>query len=334
MHKKSYKKVFTSVETHTLGEPTRIITSGFPDIPGSRMLEKKAFLEHNYDHLRRALMCEPRVHKDMVGALILPKEHEEADFGVVFMDAERWVAMCGHASIGCATFAVETGLVPVCEPYTDVVMDTPSGQICTRVRVKNRKALEVTLCNVPSFLYKDEVSVTVDGKEYTAAISFGGTFFALFDAAQLSLDLESKDIKVLVPFTKKLLARLNEQYKIKHPELAIERVVNAEYYISTGEKSQKNIVIAEEGQVDRSPCGTGTSAKLAYLHAKGELSANEIFVNESFTGVKFYGMYEEEAVIESYCGIRPLITGNAFITGKAEYVIDENDPLSYGFTIA
>ena len=187
--------------------------------------------------------------------------------------------------------------------------------------------------NVPSFLFADEVKVRVDGKEYRVAISFGGTFFALIDAAQLSLQLDAKDIEFLIPFTRKLLAQLNKQYEIKHPSLAITRVVNAEYYVATGEKKQKNIVIAEEGQVDRSPCGTGTSAKLAYLHARGNLSANEIFVNESFTGAKFYGRYEAEDVIGHYRGIQPMITGSAYITGKAVYVIDENDPLTYGFTI-
>ena len=212
-------------------------------------------------------------------------------------------------------------------------MDTPSGTICASVRVENKKAQEVTLRNVPSFLFADEVKVRVDGKEYRVAISFGGTFFALFDAAQLSLQLDAKDIEFLIPFTRKLLAQLNKQYEIKHPSLAITRVVNAEYYVATGEKKQKNIVIAEEGQVDRSPCGTGTSAKLAYLHAKGNLSANEIFVNESFTGAKFYGRYEAEDVIGHYRGIQPMITGSAYITGKAVYVIDENDPLTYGFTI-
>ena len=225
------KIVFTTVETHTLGEPTRIITSGFPDIPGITMMEKKEILEQRYDHLRRALMCEPRGHKDMVGALILPAEHTASAFGVVFMDAKRWVNMCGHASIGCAMYAVEAGLVPVCEPHTEVVMDTPSGTICASVRVENKKAQEVTLHNVPSFLFADEVKVRVDGKEYRVAISFGGTFFALFDAAQLSLQLDAKDIEFLIPFTRKLLAQLNKQYEIKHPSLAITRVVNAEYYV-------------------------------------------------------------------------------------------------------
>ena len=333
MRLEAYKHVFTSVETHTVGEPTRIITSSFPAVSGSTMMERKIFLEQNCDHLRRALLCEPRGHKDMVGALILPKVHADADFGVVFMDAKRWVNMCGHASIGCAVYAVEAGLVSVCEPFTEVVMDTPSGQIRASVRVEHNKALEVTLHNVPSFLYDDAVKVTVDGKEYTAAISFGGTFFALFDAAQLSLHLDAKDIPFLVPFTKKLLDELNKEVQVKHPEQAIERVVNAEYYLTLGRHRQKNIVIAEEGQVDRSPCGTGTSAKLAYLHAKGKLSAQERFVNESFTGVSFSGMYKEETVIGKYRGIHPLITGRAYITGRAEYVIDEEDPLRYGFTI-
>lgn len=328
-----YEYVFTSVETHTVGEPTRIITSGFPECVGTSMMEKKQYLEQHYDHLRSALMCEPRGHDDMVGALIVPKTNEQAHIGVIFMDSERWVNMCGHATIGCATFALESGLVAKSEPYTDVVIDTPVGMIPTVVKVEAGKVTEVTITNVPSFLFQDHVEVNIDGITYEVAISFGGTFFALVNAQQFPLKLVSKDIEFLIPFTKKLLHKLNEQIVVKHPELDIERVVNAEYYISEGKYKQRNIVIAEEGQVDRSPCGTGTSAKLAYLYATDHLSAKEIYTNESFTGAAFKGVFEETLTIGTYSGIRPLITGSAYITGKSTFVIDEKDPVKYGFHI-
>ena len=328
-----YEYVFTTVETHTVGEPTRIITSGFPECLGSTMMEKKQYLEQHYDHLRSALMCEPRGHNDMVGALIVPKTNEQADIGVIFMDSERWVNMCGHATIGCATFVVETGLVPKSEPYTEVIIDTPVGMIPTLVKVEAGRVTEVTITNVPAFLFQDHVEVNVDGITYEVAISFGGTFFALINAQQFPLKLESKDIELLVPFTKKLLQKLNEQIIVKHPELEIERVVNAEYYLSDGKYKQRNIVIAEEGQIDRSPCGTGTSAKLAYLYATNQLSKNETYINESFTGASFKGVFEETLTVGLFSGIRPLITGSAYITGESTFVIDENDPVKYGFHV-
>lgn len=333
MLNKRYEYIFTSVETHTVGEPTRIITSGFPSCHGLTMMEKKSFLEENYDYLRSALMCEPRGHKDMVGAIILPKVNDIADFGVVFMDADRWINMCGHATIGCATFAIEKKLVPVCEPYTEVIIDTPVGAIPTKVKVENGKPIEVTISNVPAFLFKDNLKVEVDGVDYFVSISFGGTFFALMDAKQLSINLDSEDLGLLIPFTKKMLNKINELIRVSHPELSIENVVNAEYFLTLDKNSQKNIVIAKEGQVDRSPCGTGTSAKLAYLYAKGILKPNEEFVNESFTGAKFKGMYKEEVIIGKFSGIRPLITGSAYVVGEATYMIEGRDPVKYGFVV-
>lgn len=296
-------------------------------------MEKKQYLETHYDQLRCALMCEPRGHRDMVGALILPAVHENAHFGVVFMDEQRWVNMCGHASIGCAMAAVETGMVPVCEPYTEVIMDTPAGIISAFVMVEDGRAVEATICNVPSFLYKEHVCVEVDHKSYDVSIAFGGTFFALFDASQLNIKLEAKDIEFLVPFAKKLLQEINSHLHVKHPVLDIERVVNAEFYVNVDPYHQRSIVIAEEGQIDRSPCGTGTSAKLAYLYATHQLQAKEVYSNESFTGATFKGKFEEILRIDSFTGIRPQIRGSAFITGEAVYVIDERDPLAYGFHI-
>lgn len=329
----NYEYVFTSVETHTVGEPTRIITSGFPECKGSTMMEKKQYLEEHFDYLRSALMCEPRGHNDMVGAVLVPKEHEKAHFGVVFMDAKRWVNMCGHATIGCATFAIETGLVPMVEPYTDVIIDTPVGIIPTQAKIEAGKVKEVTISNVPSFLLQDHVVVEVDHQSYEVAVSFGGTFFALVNAKQLQVQLTSNDLDFLIPFTKKLLAQVNEKIKAKHPELDIERVVNAEYYLAIEHLKQRNIVIAEDGQVDRSPCGTGTSAKLAYLYATNQLSENEVYINESFTGASFSGEYIETQKVGAYQAIIPLISGSAYIIGEATYMIDEKDPVKYGFYI-
>ena len=195
------------------------------------------------------------------------------------------------------------------------------------------KAVEVTISNVPSFLFAEDVAVDVDGKEIHAAVSFGGAFFALVDASQLGVKLTASDVRDLIPFTAKMLARINEKIDAVHPELDITRVVNAEYYLSEGPLKQRNIVIAEEGQVDRSPCGTGTSAKLAYLYKTGKMKPGDVFINENFTSAVFKGEILDAVEIGGYEAIHPMITGSAYIDGFSTWVIDEDDPVKYGFVI-
>ncbi len=327
-----FENTFCAYETHTLGEPTRIITSGFPMAKGITMLERKNYLESHCDAYRSALMCEPRGHKDMVGAVLMAPINPAADLGVIYMDANRWINMCGHASMGCATVAVEAGLVPVKEPYTGVVLDTPAGIVATNVKVYEKKALEVTITNVPSFLYMDNITHTIDDIEVTFDIAFGGSFFALIDANKLEFELSAKNIPSLITFAAHLIEKTNKEIIVSHPTLNISGVANAEFY-SSAESSQRNIVISAEGQVDRSPCGTGTSAKLAALYAHGQIKTGEVFVNENFTGAKFKGMVKEEISLGSYKAIIPEITGSAYISGYSTYVIDTDDPLKYGFLI-
>lgn len=336
LNKERFEAAFTVVDSHTVGEFTRIVLSGFPELEGDTMMERKNFLVNHCDDYRTALMLEPRGHHDMFGAIITEPISEEADLGVIFMDTGGYLNMCGHGTIGTATVAVETGLVPVTEPYTEVVLEAPAGIIRTKVKVENGKAVEVTLTNVPAFLYKDNLTVEVDGVTIPYCISFGGSFFALVDASKLGYNIGPSAVPALQKLGMKMLEKINKEVEVQHPELDITTVDLVEFYGPTPnpEKADmRNVVIFGEAQADRSPCGTGTSAKLATLYAWDEIKIGEEFRYESFTGSVFRGVIKEEASVAGYKAVIPQITGSAYITGMGTYVIDPTDPLKYGFSI-
>ena len=196
----AFEASFHAIDTHTVGEFTRIITSGFPKLEGDTMIERKNFLAKHYDKYRQSLMFEPRGHHDMFGALLTDPIHPEADFDVIFMDTGEYLNMCGHGTIGSVTAIIETGLVPAVEPYTEVVLDAPAGIIRTKAEVKNGKVLNVTLTNVPAFLYKENLTTEVDGREVHYDISFGGSFFALVDIEQFGWHVDPQSIPQLTDF--------------------------------------------------------------------------------------------------------------------------------------
>ncbi len=326
-----------AVDSHTMGEPTRIIIGGIPNIPGKTMAEKKIYLEEHMDHIRTATMLEPRGHNDMFGSILTAPVNEEADFGIIFMDGGGYLNMCGHGSIGAITVAIETGMVNAVEPITEVTMDTPAGIVRAKASVENGKVKEVSIVNVPAFHYKKDVEIEIPeiGK-VTFDISFGGSFFAIVHASQLGLKVEPKNTQKLTEIALKMRDIINETIEIKHPTLNhIKTVDLIEIYDDPThpEATYKNVVIFGQGQVDRSPCGTGTSAKLATLYSKGELKEGELFVYESILGTLFKGRIVGTTNIEEYKGIIPEITGAAFITGFNHFVIDPEDPVKYGFIL-
>lgn len=332
----SYAYRLKTIDSHTEGEATRIVYDGFPELPGETMMDKKNYLKEHYDFLRKALMLEPRGHRDMFGAVLTEPVHPEADFGVIFLDSGGCLNMCGHGSIGTASMLVETGLVKVTEPYTEVVLDAPSGLIRTKVRVENGKAVEASILNVPAFLYKEGITVDLPGRDpITVDISFGGSFFALVDAEKLGLALEIENIEEITALGMELRSKINETVEISHPYLDIHTVDLVEFYSHTGtpNASMKNCVIFGGAQADRSPCGTGTSAKIATLYSKGKLKLHEKFVYESITGSLFTGEAVEEVEVAGRKAVVPQITGSAWITGLNEWVLDETDPLEYGFLL-
>lgn len=330
------EKTFLAVDSHTMGEPTRIILQGFPKLQGKTMMERKKFLQKNYDNYRTALILEPRGHRDMFGAVITEPVNEEADVGVIFMDSSGYLNMCGHGSIGTATVVVEIGLIKVTEPYTEVVLDTPSGIIHAKVKVKNGRAMEVSILNVPSFLYKKDLEVEIGSfGKIPFDISFGGSFFVLVDTEKIGIEIEQDNLPILIDIAMKLRRKINESVKIEHPYLDITTVDLVEFYGKSQNQQAdlRNVVIFGDAQVDRSPCGTGTSAKLACLYEKGKICIGKEFIYESITGSTFKGMVTKEIEIYGKKAIIPEITGSAYITGLNKLILNNYDPHEYGFLI-
>lgn len=331
----SFEAVFTVVDTHTVGEYTRIIFSGFPELEGNTIMEQKNFLAKNHDKYRQALMYEPRGHHDMFGAYICEPKSPEADFGVIFMDTGEYLNMCGHGTIGSVTAIIESGLVEAKEPFTEVVLEAPAGIIRTKAEVKDGKVLNVTLTNVPAFLYKENLTTVIDGKEITYDIAFGGSFFALCDVEQIGINVEPKNIPALTSFGMKMVENVNKEQTMQHPTLDITTVDLAELYCHTDTPGcdYRNVVIFGDRMADRSPCGTGTSAKLATLYARGKIEVGAPFVYESFIGSQFKGVIKETTKVGDFDAVVPMITGSAYVLSEATYVIDADDPLKYGFVV-
>lgn len=301
------------------------------------MPEKKQYLEDHLDHIRTAIMLEPRGHNDMFGSVMTQPCDPDADFGIIFMDGGGYLNMCGHGSIGAMTVAVETGVVPMEEPVTKVVMEAPAGIIKGDVKVENGKVQSVSIFNVPAFLYKKDQEVELPGVgKVKFDISFGGSFFAIVNAGQLGLKIEPKNAAKLTDLAMELRDIINRDIEIQHPTLEhIKTVDLVEIWDEpTNEKATyKNVVIFGQGQVDRSPCGTGTSAKLATLHARGELKEGEKFVYESILGTLFEGEIVGTTKVGEFDAVLPKITGSAYMTGFNNFLIDEDDPVKYGFIL-
>lgn len=332
-----FGKLIIAVDSHTMGEPTRVVVGGIPHIPGKTMAEKKEYLEKNMDHIRTALMHEPRGHRDMFGSIITAPVNQEADFGIIFMDGGGYLNMCGHGSIGAVTVAIETGMVKAVTPVTYVKLDTPAGLVEARAEVEDNVVKSVTVRNVPAFLYEADVKIDVpELGQITADIAFGGSFFAIVDAKQLGIKIEPSNVDDLIKAGMAIKRAANEQIKVQHPEKEhIKTIDLVEIYDDTENPNAhlKNVVIFGDGQADRSPCGTGTCAKMATLYAKGKLDLGQDFLYESIIGTVFKGRLIGATKVGPFDAVIPEITGNAYITGFNQFVIDPDDPVKYGFLL-
>lgn len=335
--KMKFSRSIHAVDSHTAGEATRVVVGGIPKIPGKSMPEKKQWLEDNLDYLRTAIMLEPRGHNDMFGSILTQPTTDEADYGIIFMDGGGYLNMCGHGTIGAMSVAVETGMVPVEEPITKIVQEAPAGIIHGEVEVEEGKAKRVTFTNVPAFLYKEDQEVELPGYgKIKFDIAFGGSFFAIVRADQIGVTIEPQNAQILNKAGMELRDIINEQIEIQHPELEhIKTVDLIEWWSETDnpDATLKNCVVFGQGQVDRSPCGTGTSAKMATLFAKGQLKKDEEFVYESILGTLFYGKVIDEAKVGEFDAVIPQVSGSAWITGFNHFVIDETDPVKHGFIL-
>ena len=330
------RRVFSAVDSHTEGMPTRVITSGVGPIPGATMLERKLHFEEHMDDLRLLLMREPRGHGAMSGAILQPPLRDDADCGVVFIEVSGCLPMCGHGTIGVATVLVETGMVEVREPETVVRLDTPAGLVEARVAVMDGRARSVSLRNVPSFLLGRDRKVELYGRTLTYDMAFGGNFYAIVPADAAGVVVDPTRAGELVDRGLALMEAVNALARPVHPD--DERIAGCKHVVFTapgrnGPRSQRSATSIHPGWLDRSPCGTGTSAKLAALHARGELGPGEQFVSESVIGTTFRARIVEETEVAGLPAVVPEITGRAWITGMAQYVLDPEDPFPAGFAL-
>ncbi len=330
------QKTLFAVESHTMGEPLRCIVGGFPNIKGKTMMEKKEYFRDRFDYLRKALMLEPRGHKDMFGSVITAPTMPEADYGVIFMHGHGYHNMCGHGTIATSTIAIETGMVEVIEPETIIHQEAPAGLVTIRAKVKDGRADQISFENVPAFLYKRDVIVNVPNYgEIKLDVAFGGSFFAIVNHEQIGVDICPENSSKLVDIGMAIIEAANQQIKVVHPELPdINTIDLCEIYgpAKSEGADMQNITIFD-GQIDRSPCGTGTCAKIATLHAKGQLGIGEDFAYESVINTKFIGRVLRETKVGDYPAIVPEITGSAYITGYSQFMIDQEDPVKYGFSL-
>jgi proline racemase len=329
--------LLTVVDLHTAGEPFRIVTSGFPTIHGNNMREKNAYVEKNLEDLRRMVLYEPRGRSTMCGAFLIEPTVPEADAGVIFMEPIGLVPMCGHGSIAVAKYLVETRQVKVTEPLTQVRLDTHAGLVSLFVNVKNGKVGEITLRNVESFSYLRDATIhTEEFGNIKTDIAYGGSLYAIVSAKDVGLKMVPDEAGKLIEYGEILRRSVQEQIGMRHPK--DNSLVKVLYIQFTGppthpKADMKNVVVVAPTGLDRSPCGTGTSARMADLFAKGKMKVGDELVHESLIGTLFRGKIAAETSVGEYPAIIPEVSGNAYITGFQQLVLESDDPLNRSFLL-
>jgi trans-L-3-hydroxyproline dehydratase len=333
--------VITTIDAHAAGEPLRIITAGLPPLPGDTILEKRRFMQLHFDHIRRMLMWEPRGHRDMYGAVVTQKVTPEADLGVLFMHNEGYSTMCGHGIIALVTTLLETGALAAKGKHTAVNLDTPAGLVRATAHLASDGHVHyVSFLNVPSFLSAPDIEVEVPpfGK-LVVDIAFGGAFYGFLPVEQVGLSITPQLVGQLTTAGEAIKRALNAKISIMHP---FEEDLSFLYgTIFTGPPEDathhsRNVCIFANGEVDRSPTGTGVSARLALHSAKGEIAEGQQIVIESILGAAstFSGRVVTHTQVGPYKAVVPEVSGKAYITGRHEFLVDPQDELARGFFLS
>jgi proline racemase len=329
------RRVIHTVESHTEGMPTRVVTGGVAPLPGRTMAERRQWLIDHGDDLRTMLMYEPRGHSAMSGAILQPPIRDDADFGVVYIEVTGCLPMCGHGTMGVAAVLVETGMVEVTAPTTTIRLDSPAGLVTADVSVGESGAAEsVTLRNVPSYCDELDAEVDVPGMgTISYDMAYGGNFYAIVKSDALGIPFDRAEKGRLSAAAVSIMDAINKQNRPVHPEDP--GIVGCHHVqiLAPGSNAthSQNAMAIHPGWFDRSPCGTGTSARMAQLHARGELSLDVDFVNESFIGTRFVGRLVGQTTVGGRGAVIPTITGRAWLTGTAQYFLDPTDPFPAGF---
>ncbi|MDR1509381.1 MAG: proline racemase family protein [Synergistaceae bacterium] len=334
-----FKKLIQTVDTHTGGQPTRTVVSGMPQCPGTNMSEKMLYMKDNYDDIREFLISEPRGAPNTSLAILAEPTLSGADAGVFYCESHGYMPMCGHNTIGVATMMVETGMVRVEEPETRIALETPAGMVNVTVSVKNGHAVSVSFLNVPALVLMRNIETEFLGNKIRIDVTYGGNIYAVVRAADLGIEISPENVGALIDAGLKIKEEVNKRYDITHPEKTYLKGVGLVQIVDPVTKRDgglisRNAVVYPPGEIDRSPCGTGTSGRLALLFENGEMKPGERLTNYSIIGSSFIGRINE--IIDSYHGQRaiiPEITGNAHITGYHTFVYEPGDNLSKGFRL-
>ena len=330
------KKSFFCIDGHTCGNPVRLVAGGGPLLQGSTMMERRAHFLAEYDWIRTGLMFEPRGHDVMSGSILYPPTRDDCDIAILFIETSGCLPMCGHGTIGTVTMAIEHGLI---KPKTPGVLrlDTPAGLVTAEYKQVGDHVEEVRITNVPSFLYAEGLTVECPQLgEISVDVAYGGNFYAIVEPQENYRDMADHSAGDLIAWSPVVRQRLNEKYSFVHPENpGINRL---SHMLWTGkpthaEADARNAVFYGDKAIDRSPCGTGTSARMAQLHAKGKLKAGDDFIHESIIGSLFKGRVEKEIAVAGKPAIIPSIGGWARMTGLNTIFIDDRDPFAHGFVV-
>jgi len=334
-------QVIDSVDSHAAGEPLRIFF-GFPELPGATILARRRYARAHWDHLRKALMWEPRGHADMYGCIVTAPVSRDAAFGVLFLHNEGFSTMCGHGIIAVTTAVLELGLLPKRVPETVIGIDTPAGLVTAYARVAGTPrrpgpVLEVRFRNVPSFVVALDQSVAVPNLgPVRYDLAFGGAFYAYVQAGDLGLRCQPDQARTLIDTGMAIARAVTATRPVVHPFEADLNFLYGTIFIAppqTADIHSRNVCIFAEGEVDRSPTGTGVSGRMALHHARGEVGLDETLTIESIIGSRFTGKVVETLTFGGLAAVIPEVGGQAYLTGRHQFFLDPEDPFRHGFLI-
>lgn len=335
-----WKRALSVVDCHAEGESGKVIVGGVPQVPGETMFDKRVHLQEQMDDIRKLVLFEPRGAVWHNANIILPSNNPEADMGFVILESTEYPAMSGSNTMCVATVLLETGILPMHEPVTELVLEAPAGLIRVHCLCKDGKVTRVKLVNQPAFCYYTDVEVDVPGLgKLRADISYGGMTYVFVDGEDLGLRIVPEEARAMCELGQRIKQAAAEQFAVEHPVNPLIPGITQTAFAGPlrredGQLISRNNVIVSPGRCDRSPCGTGSSARLAILHAKGQIAPGETFVHESIIGSRFYCAVEEVTRVGDYAAVIPSVAGQAWITGLYQLGLDPTDPYPHGYTLS
>jgi proline racemase len=319
----------STVDYHTAGEPFRIVSGGVPPLQGRTIMEKRRFALQHLDHIRQLLVFEPRGHADMYGGFVTEPEDDGAGLGVVFFHNAGYSTACGHGTIALVTWALDSAMVSATGPVAELVVDVPSGRLKTVATIRDGRVQSVRFRNIPSFVLVDSLEVPVAGRRVEVAVSYGGAFYAIVPAERFELPIEPAFVPRFIDLGREIKAAIEGRRKIAHPQQPeLEGIYGVMFTMAN-----RNVTVFADGEVDRSPCGSGTSARLALLYQRGELALGSTLMHESVIGGRFTSRVVGEDRVGEYPAVITEVEGSAHLTGYHHFVLTAHDPIGTGFLI-